>query len=343
MRYYFFQGHFSKPKIGRNLQKNSLSMKILLTGAAGFIGFHSAGELQEEGYAVTGIDNFSDYYDVSLKRRNEKELGRRGIPILEKDLREPESYRDLPRDFDFIFHFAAQPGIAQERSFEDYFSNNVLATRFLLDFALENKNLKHFFNIGTSSVYGLKATFPETEVPRPVSHYGISKLAAEQLVLAAARNHRVKASSLRLYSVYGPGERPDKLFTKLIHCAFNDKEFPLFEGSLEHKRSFTFVGDIVRGVIQALKAYRFLNTEIINLGSEQEYSTLEGIRTVETILDKRISLKVFPRRPGDQLYTKARIKKAGELLHYRPLTSLREGLEKQVDWYRQLVNLPDIS
>lgn len=310
-------------------------MKVLVTGAAGFIGSHAAERLQEEGYEVTGLDNFSDYYDITLKQLNAEVLRKKGIETIKMDLRNTADYKLLPSDFDFILHFAAQPGISSQSTFEEYFSNNVVATQNLLEFAERNKDLKHFFYISTSSVYGLEATFPETVAPRPASFYGVSKLAAEQLVLARSRAEQLKASSLRLFSVYGPRERPEKLYTKLIACGIKDEVFPIFEGSEKHLRSFTYVGDIVDGIYRALKKHEDLDGEIINLGAEDEHKTQEGIQIVEEILGKRIKLEVQPRRPGDQFRTLANIQKAKKMLGYEPKTTLKEGLRLQVDWYME--------
>ncbi len=310
-------------------------MKVLVTGAAGFIGSHAAERLQEEGYEVTGLDNFSDYYDITLKQLNAEVLRKKGIETIKMDLRNTSDYKLLPSDFDFILHFAAQPGISSQSTFEEYFSNNVVATQNLLEFAERNKDLKHFFYISTSSVYGLEATFPETVAPRPASFYGVSKLAAEQLVLARSRAEQLKASSLRLFSVYGPRERPEKLYTKLIACGIKDEVFPIFEGSEKHLRSFTYVGDIVDGIYRALKKHEDLDGEIINLGAEDEHKTQEGIQIVEEILGKRIKLEVQPRRPGDQFRTLANIQKAKKMLGYEPKTTLKEGLRLQVDWYME--------
>ena len=310
-------------------------MKVLVTGAAGFIGSHAAERLQQEGLDVTGVDNFSDYYDVSLKERNAEVLRKKGISVLKVDLRNTSEYDILASDFDFIIHFAAQPGISASSSFEDYFSNNVIATQNLLEFAKNNLRLKHFFNIATSSIYGLEATFPETIAPKPASWYGVSKLAGEQLVLAESRSGKLKSSSLRLFSVYGPRERPEKLYTKLIDCAFTEKEFPVFEGSKKHLRSFTYVGDIVDGIFKAVQHYEKLDGEIINLGAEDEHKTGEGIELVEELLGKKIKLKEVPRRAGDQYRTLANIQKAKKVLGYDPKTTLREGLQMQIDWYRE--------
>lgn len=309
-------------------------MKILVTGAAGFIGSHISERLQVEGHRVIGVDNFSNYYDVSLKKRNAEALSEKGIKIIEMDLREKGMFENLPSDFDLIIHFAAQPGISSSSTFEEYLTNNIIATQNLLIFAHKNKNLKHFFNIGTSSIYGLEATFPETEVPKPASWYGVTKLAAEQLVLAESRANRLKSSSLRLYSVYGPRERPEKLYTKLIACAFKNEVFTLFEGSEKHLRSFTFVGDIVDGIFKAIKKHEELNGEIINLGTEEEHTTQQGIDYVEELLGIKIKIKIIPERPGDQLRTLANIDKARNLLGYDPSTGLKEGLKLQIDWYK---------
>lgn len=310
-------------------------MKVLVTGAAGFIGSHAAERLQQGGYEVTGVDNFSDYYDVSLKELNAEALRKKGIEVIKMDLRNTAEYELLSRDFEFILHFSAQPGISSESTFDEYFSNNVIATQNLLEFTQKNQSLKHFFNISTSSVYGLEATFPETVAPKPASWYGVSKLAAEQLVLALSRSNKMKTSSLRLFSVYGPRERPEKLYTKLIACGLNNKAFPIFEGSEKHLRSFTYVGDIVDGIFKAVQQHELLNGEIINLGAEDEHKTQEGIRMVEEILGKRIDLKITPKRQGDQSRTLANIQKAKKMLGYEPKTSLKDGLRLQVEWYKE--------
>ncbi|MBF4471144.1 NAD-dependent epimerase/dehydratase family protein [Flavobacterium sp. HJJ] len=309
-------------------------MKILVTGAAGYIGSHVAERLKSLGNNVVGLDNFSDYYDVSLKKLNAKGLEEKGIRIEKIDLRYSEELQNLPADFNYIFHFAAQPGISAASSFEDYLGNNVIGTKNLLDFALKNKKLALFVNIGTSSIYGINAAFDESVPPTPVSHYGVTKLAAEQLVLESSRLGDIKACSLRLYSVYGPRERPEKLYTKLIANAFKNIPFPLYKGSENHLRSFTYVQDIVDGVVSVIGLEDIVNNEIINLGTEEENTTQHGIEIVEQILNKKIDLQIVEARSGDQLRTKAVIDKARKLLDYNPKTSLYEGLKVQVEWYQ---------
>ena len=309
-------------------------MKILVTGAAGFIGSHTAERLQHLGHQVIGVDNFNDYYNVDLKQMNANAVEASGAVIKTLDLRAPDLDTQLPLDVDYIFHFAAQPGISASSSFEDYFTNNVMATKNLIDYGLKCKNLKLFVNIATSSIYGLEATFPENVAPKPASHYGVTKLAAEQLVLQKSREKQMKGCSLRLYSVIGPRERPEKMYTKLISCGLNDTAFPLYEGSDKHLRSFTYVGDIVDGIVSVIDKEQAVDGEVINLGTEVEHTTQEGIDAVEKILNKSIAINVIPKRPGDQWRTKANIDKARKLLNYDPQTTLLESVEHQVNWYK---------
>ena len=285
-------------------------MKVLVTGAAGFIGSHTAERLKEMGHEVVGVDNFSPYYNVSLKKLNANELHVKGIELLNIDLYIDELIEKLPLDVDYIFHFAAHPGISKSSTFEEYLVNNIVGTHKLLQFTERNIKTPFFINIATSSIYGLEATYPETEVPKPASYYGVTKLAAEQLVLSKVREKKLQACSLRLYSVYGPRERPDKLYTKLIDCGINNKSFPLFRGSEKHLRSFSYVQDIVDGIVSIIGKENICNGEIINLGSETECTTAEVIATVEDILETNIDMEIKPVREGEQSLTTANINTA---------------------------------
>ncbi|WP_224489398.1 NAD-dependent epimerase/dehydratase family protein [Robertkochia flava] len=310
-------------------------MKILVTGAAGFIGSHTAEYFAGQGHKVYGLDNFSRYYNPELKRLNRRDVEDKGVEFIEIDLME-DLDTHMPADFDLIFHFAAQPGISATTSLEEYVRNNIFATQRLLDWTKKyNPGLKLFVNIATSSIYGKEATLPETAVPCPISFYGTSKLAGEQLVMGEQRTGKLKACSLRLYSVYGPRERPEKLYTKLIKSIFEDEEFPLFEGSEHHSRSFTYVGDIVKAMAAVPGREDALNGEIVNIGSDVEYTTGQGIALIEKIIGKKARIRKTPPRPGDQLRTTALIDKARNILEYQPETAFEDGLRAQVNWYSE--------
>lgn len=310
-------------------------MKILVTGIAGFIGSHTAERLLKMGHNVVGVDNFCDYYSLNLKEMNAKAVKDKGAEIIKMDLRTVEDYNQLAKDFNYIFHFAAQPGISQTSTFEDYFTNNVIATKNLIDFALECKDLKLFVNIGTSSIYGLEATYPESVMVKPASHYGVTKLAAEQLVLQKSREKQMQACSMRLYSVIGPRERPEKMYTKLIDLGLQGKPFPLFEGSDKHLRSFTYVGDIVDGIVSVFNNEAKVDGEIFNLGTEVEHTTQDGIDAVAEVIGKDIKIDIKPKRAGDQTRTKANIDKARKILNYNPKTTLLESVKSQVEWFKE--------
>lgn len=308
-------------------------MRILVTGAAGFIGSHLCEKLVALGHDVAGIDNFNDYYDPALKKMNEADLKAKGVTIAHAELNQPlDPFFDPP--FDYIFHLAAQPGISSDTSLEEYINNNIYATQNLLEAVMQNNaNLRSFVNIATSSVYGKEATIGEEVPPAPISFYGITKLAAEQLVLGLQREGKINACSIRLYSVYGPRERPEKLYTRLIDNLYNNKPFPLYEGSIAHQRSFTYVGDIVDGLAAVIGREDLVNGEIINLGTDEINTTAEGIAAVEQIMNKKLIVEHKPPRTGDQLKTAAVIDKAKKLLGYQPKVSLHDGLQKQVNWY----------
>ena len=311
-------------------------MKILVTGVAGFIGSHLAERLVDLGHDVSGIDCFTDYYSPDLKKMNAEDVKRKGVRIHELDL-VTDDLMSVLVDVELIYHSAAQPGISATTPFESYLRNNVIATHRLLGACKSLSSLKSFINISTSSVYGAHATDSEEVPPKPTSYYGVTKLAAEQLVLALHREQQFPACSLRIFSVYGPRERPDKLYHKLIRSILEDIPFPLYEGSEHHSRSFTFVDDIIDGFIAVLNNPDRVIGEIFNMGSDVEVTTGETIRIVEKILGKEAKKVIKPKRPGDQLRTCANINKARKLLGYEPKTKVEEGIETEVKWYKERI------
>jgi UDP-glucuronate 4-epimerase len=311
-------------------------MDILVTGAAGFIGSHLAERLIASGHSVRGLDCFTDYYARALKELNVSELLEKEIGFLPLDLAD-DDLSSAVRDIEMVYHVAAQPGISATTSFETYVRNNLTATYRLLEAVQQSPALRGFVNISTSSVYGAYATGDETSEPKPTSYYGVTKLAAEQLVLAYQRTRGLPASSMRLFSVYGPRERPEKLYFKLIQASLEDKELLLYEGSEHHVRSYTYIDDAVDGLVAVLAHWDRCVGEIFNIGTDTTITTGEGIRIVEDLIGKPVRITRRPKREGDQLKTQASIEKARRILGYEPATRPREGLKRQIEWYKQRI------
>jgi len=308
-------------------------MNILVTGAAGFIGSHLAERLASLNHNVIGLDCLINNYSKSLKKLNIKQLQEKGIEFGNIDLSK-DDLGAITNDIDFVFHLAAQPGIDASVPFDSYERNNIIATQRLLEAMKDSKSLQGFINISTSSVYGSNAIGNESSIPEPISAYGVTKLAAEQLVLAKSRNKNIIACSLRLFSVYGPRERPEKLYHKLIKCILNDEDFPLCQGSETHIRSYTYIDDIIDGIVLAMDNIEVCNGEIFNIGTDKTITTGEGIRIVEEIIGKKVKIKIEHKRLGDQQKTHANINKARKVLDYNPTTKPKNGLRKEVEWYR---------
>ncbi|MFX1537062.1 MAG: NAD-dependent epimerase/dehydratase family protein [Promethearchaeota archaeon] len=317
-------------------EKAVKTMKILITGVAGFIGSHLAERLADLGHKTVGIDCFTDYYTPALKRMNAEDVQRKGVRIYELDLAK-DNLTSALADVEFVYHLAAQPGISATTPFEEYIKNNVVATHRLIKACESLSSLRCFVNVSTSSVYGKNATDSEEAAPKPTSYYGVTKLAAEQLVLAFYRQKKLSACSLRIFSIYGPRERPDKLYHRLIRSILEDSPFPLYKGSEKHSRSYTFVDDVVDSFIAVLNNPDQAIGEIFNIGSDIEMTTGEGIRIIENILGKQALKVIKPKRSGEQLRTCANINKARSLLGYEPKTKLEEGLKAEVKWYKEKI------
>lgn len=307
-------------------------MKIFISGIAGFIASNLAEKLNSLGHDVVGVDSLENYYTPIFKEHTANILRKQGIKVEIKNLIS-DDLKNLLEDVDVIYHLAAQPGNDANTPFKNYVNNNIYATKNLLDEAMKVKKLKAFINIATSSIYGFFATSKEDVVTLPVSPYGVTKLAAEQLVLSKYRTDNFPACSLRLFSVFGKRERPDKLYPKLIKALANDTEFPLYDGSLEHKRSFSHVEDIVEGLLLPLEKWEKANGEIFNIGTGEQTTTGHGIEVAEKIFNKKLLIKHLPKRLGDQLATHANIEKARNVLGYNPKISFEEGLKKMITWY----------
>ena len=311
-------------------------MKILVTGAAGFIGSQLAERLVSAGHEVIGVDNMLNNYSVRIKESNFDSVIQAGCDFVVCDLAQ-DSLESVLVDVDVVYHCAAQPGLSDLVDLSDFVTNNVIATDKLLRAMIDCRGLSsNLIYISTSSVYGSKAVGAESSETKPTSYYGVTKLAAEHLVMAATRQERIKACALRLFSVYGPRERPEKLYPKVIDSILNDNEFTLYQGSEKHYRSYTYVDDVLEGMMLVLDNLDICNGEVINIGSDVSVTTKKGINIVENILGVKAKITTIPQRSGDQLETKADIKKAKQLLGYQSKTSIQDGLVKEIEWYQNV-------
>ncbi len=309
--------------------------RCLVTGAAGFIGSHLCEALCARGHEVVGLDAFIPYYPRPVKERNLAALlGQARFAFHEADLRTDE-LAPLIAGCETIFHLAAMPGLMQSwTDFELYETCNISGTQRLLD-AARKSPIKQFIHISTSSVYGREATQGEEMPLHPFSPYGITKLASENLCRAYGANFALPFTILRYFSVYGPRQRPDMGYFKLINDLIQGSTFTLF-GDGAQTRSNTYVADAVAATVLAMERRPASLGETFNVCGGEVVSLNQVLALLEDITGRRARLDRQPPRPGDQRHTAANIAKARQLLGYDPRTSLAEGLRAQVAWQHSL-------
>ena len=306
-------------------------MKILVTGAAGFIGSHLIEELVVAGHEVVGLDGFIDgLYPNSQKRENwSRVVSKCGkLPLQELDLRKPIDPRVLD-GVDVVYHLAAMPGLELSwREIDLYVDCNIKGTMNLL-VAAEHSKIKKFLHISTSSVYGKEITDEAQSITNPISPYGITKLAAESLVKTFCGSSGMDYSIFRLFSVYGPGQRSDMGFYIFIEKILKNQTINIF-GNGKQSRANTFVADVSKILVLALE--KASNQQIYNICGPQEANVLEVISMISQLIGKDAKLEFNSERRGDQSKTTNVGARAGELLGFIPNTTLIKGLEQQIDW-----------
>lgn len=311
--------------------------RVLVTGCAGFIGSSLSLELLKRGYEVIGIDSYTENYTKWIKNRNMDQLAK--FPnfsyvqgsLLTIDL------TLLLKNVHFIFHQAAMPGVRSSwgDDFQKYVDYNILATQRLLE-AAKHSFIEKLIYASSSSIYGqTNGKVSENQLPAPFSPYGVTKLAGEHLCQVYHANFGVPTVSLRYFTVYGPGQRPDMAFHKFIRNMLAQKEITIF-GDGQQTRDYTYIADAVTANLLAMEKGR--SGEAYNIGGNSSVKLMDVIHLLAELMQVEPKLTFIQARPGDPKHTWADITKARKELGYNPAFPLKEGLKKQVAYIESLYN-----
>lgn len=311
-------------------------MKILITGAAGFIGSHLCERLLQAGNEVCGFDNFDPYYDVSIKQDNVSRLEQfPQFQLVHADIRDAAAIDELWREFhpDRVVHLAARagvrPSIAEPALYSDV---NITSTIHLFEAARRHGTPVVFAS--SSSVYGGSDRVPYSEndpVANPISPYAASKRAGELMAATYFHLYKIPIICLRFFTVYGPRQRPDMAIHKFAKSLLTNQPITLF-GDGSTARDYTYVDDIIQGIISSIERAPQLGYEIFNLGNSRTVQLLELVQLLEKITGKTAHIHWEQMQPGDVLLTSADISHAEQMLDYRPQTSIEAGLKNTVGW-----------
>jgi nucleoside-diphosphate-sugar epimerase len=315
-------------------------VRALVTGAAGFIGSHLADALLAVGHEVVGVDSFSDYYSRAVKEGNiAGAAGHERFRLVEGDLTELD-IAPILQGVDVVFHLAAQAGVRSSwgQSFDTYVKDNVLATQKLLE-AAKGLRPERLIYASSSSVYGDAETYPtpESATPRPVSPYGVTKLAGEHLCHLYRRRFGVPALALRFFTVYGPRQRPDMAFHIFARSLLTGRPIEIF-GDGEQSREFTYVGDAVRALL--LAAERGRPGAVYNIGGGEEVTLDAALALLMKTSGREVPVHHSEDQPGDARRTAADPALARRDLGYEPRIGLEEGLRSEYAWLEALLTQP---
>lgn len=329
-------------------------MKILVTGAAGFIGLHTAVKLLERGDTVVGVDNFNDYYDVSLKEGRAKVLeAYDAFTMVRIDLADREAMEALFRehDFDKVVHLAAQAGVRYSiENPHSYVSSNIVGTLHILE-GCRHHGVEHLVYASSSSVYGANTTMPfsiHQNVDHPLALYGASKKANELMAHTYSHLYRLPTTGLRFFTVYGPWGRPDMALFLFTRNILQGKPIDVFNYG-NHKRDFTYVDDIVEGVVRTMDNTAQPNDDwdsaapdpgtslapyrIYNIGNQQPVELMRYIEIIEECLGRKVEKNLLPIQPGDVPDTWADTQDLADDVGYQPSTPIEVGIRNFIEWY----------
>jgi nucleoside-diphosphate-sugar epimerase len=315
-------------------------MKILVTGAAGFISSHLIERLMKDGHEVVGIDNFDPFYKKELKISNLERLerlGRSKFSFIEMDLTNAKRYESIPK-VDIVIHIAAKAGVRPSiEAPNDYVQTNIVGTQNLLDWMVK-KGVKKLLFASSSSIYGnnINVPFKETDiVDFPISPYAYSKKSNELQIHTFHKLYDIDAICMRFFTVFGPRQRPDLAIRKFVTKILNDEPIEMF-GDGSTGRDYTFVSDTVEGILQSLNYVQNNSNvyEVINLGNSKPVKLNEMIDVIYEITGKEKNIVQKPMQPGDVDLTYADISKASNLIGYQPQISFKQGVEIFVEWLK---------
>lgn len=314
-------------------------MKILVTGAAGFIGFHTAQRLLADGHDVVGLDNFNDYYSPALKRARDEQLRKQSrFESNELDLCDNDGLRALfdRHRFDLVVHLAAQPGVRYSLiNPQAYVRSNLEGFVNVIEQARRH-GIKRFVYASSSSVYGGITELPYREdmrVDQPVSLYAATKRSNELMAHTYSHLFGMQTIGLRFFTVYGPWGRPDMAYWSFTEKILAGKSIELFNHG-DMTRDFTYVDDIVDGVARVVECDHLPQREIYNIGNSKPESMLEFVAMLERLLGNKADRKLLPMQPGDVKETFADIGKIKQAVGFEPKTTMAQGMAKFVEWYR---------
>lgn len=315
-------------------------MRFLVTGAAGFIGSHLSERLLSEGHEVVGLDCFVPYYPKPYKEANLKHLiSSPRFQFFPYDLRTDDLSQAVD-GVEVIFHLAAMPGlVASWTQFDLYQSCNITATQRLLEAVKGSTTLKKFIYGSTSSVYGKFASGDESLPTKPVSPYGVTKLAGEHLCRSYLDAYSLPLVVLRFFSVYGPRQRPDMAYHIFIKALLRDEPITI-HGDGQQVRGNTYISDCVEAIVRAVDAPI---SETFNIGGGEMVSLIDVLAKLEAISGKKFQRRSAPVRFGDQRHTFADTSKLRRVLHWEPQVGMDQGLFQQYEWQKNLLLAPPLS
>ena len=314
----------------------------LITGVAGFIGSSLAEKLLKDNFKVIGIDSFTNNYSTRIKEKNiENCLKSENFSLIREDL-DTLDLSPYVEESKYFFHISAQPGVRASwgNEFMTYVKNNISVTQKILESLKNNTTLKKFIFASSSSVYGNQSGIMDenTSSTRPISPYGVTKLAGENLVNLYFKNYGIPTISLRYFTVYGPKQRPDMAFTRFFYSIIKEQKFTIF-GNGEQTRDFTYVDDVINATINAATSDHV--GEILNIGGGSIFSLTQITEFMKEITKKELQIDFKEEQKGDVKHTNADISKSKRLINYKSNTDIKYGLTQQYEYIKNNLNLYD--